>query len=499
MTSVAADVTPKSLPQLSGRLLRLYRFAWSALAAGALLAACAATLQYAQHPAVVALRLLKSVVLGAVAAMLFCRRQRDPAAGLVALAFLTWAITSSFDFATDFSPAQLLDRCRFLLFALALLLFPDSQWQPGWTRTVAVTSAAVFLIGIGEALHLLRTNLFLPLAIPCVLAGIGSLVTRFHSSTSYTLKQQVKWVALGLIVGVGMILSARLGSATSASRPTVMPVVWEFLFQLGIVVVALGFLVSLLRYRLFDAETVISRSAAYAALTIALVATFGGTEAAIQNLGQEYLGMNIGSISGAMAAAVAAAPLSPLHDRISEWAENRFQPDLALLKREMPEVLARLSVSSSIDRLCTEVLLHIDVAIHSTRSAILFEDRMAASSGVTAREASSWVQSCDVTNLRQCDPRDRLFPCRLRLTTPSISAATWLLLGPRPDGTLPGKEDLDAVRSIFPALGRALTATYTREALDRSLNRRENRLRKEVADLRANVRSLERRLSGRGY
>jgi hypothetical protein len=165
----------------------------------------------------------------------------------------------------------------------------------------------------------------------------------------------------------------------------------------------------------------------------------------------------------------------------------------------MPEVLARLSVSSSIDRLCTEVLLHIDVAIHSTRSAILFEDRMAASSGVTAREASSWVQSCDVTNLRQCDPRDRLFPCRLRLTTPSISAATWLLLGPRPDGTLHGKEDLDAVRSIIPALGRALTATYTREALDRSLNRRENRLRKEVAHLRANVRSLERRLSGRGY
>ena len=96
-----------------------------------------------------------------------------------------------------------------------------------------------------------------------------------------------------------------------------MPILWEALFQLGIIIVALGFLVSLLRYRLFDAETVISRSAVYAALTIALVATFGGTEAAIQNLGQEYLGMNIGGISGAMAAAVAAVLLSPLHGRIT--------------------------------------------------------------------------------------------------------------------------------------------------------------------------------------
>jgi len=58
-----------------------------------------------------------------------------------------------------------------------------------------------------------------------------------------------------------------------------MPILWEAMFQLGIIIVALGFLVSLLRFRLFDAETVISRSAAYAALTIALVATFGANTA----------------------------------------------------------------------------------------------------------------------------------------------------------------------------------------------------------------------------
>lgn len=69
-------------------------------------------------------------------------------------------------------------------------------------------------------------------------------------------------------------------------------------------------------------RTFISRSAAYAALTIALVATFGGTEAFIQNIGQDYLGMNVGGVSGGMAAAVAAVMLNPLHERVTSWAEK---------------------------------------------------------------------------------------------------------------------------------------------------------------------------------
>ena len=170
-----------------------------------------------------------------------------------------------------------------------------------------------------------------------------------------------------------------------------MPILWEALFQLGIIIVALGFLVSLLRYRLFDAETVISRSAVYAALTIALVATFGGTEAAIQNLGQEYLGMNIGGISGAMAAAVAALLLSPLHGRITDWAERRFQPDLVLLKREIPEIIALVGPKGSAHQLASAVLPRINVGIHGTHSALLLGGRIDAASGLTIAEAQRWA------------------------------------------------------------------------------------------------------------
>jgi len=493
MSSAVEKTDQASLPQLSGRLLWFYRIVWSALAVGALLAPALSPFYFPYHPAVLGLRLVKSAVLVCVATILLVRRQRDPVAALLALAFLTWTISSSFDVGNSAEFVQLLDRCRFLLFALALPLFPDGRWRSRWIRAVICASAGVFLIGIIETLHFLPMRLFLPLAIACVLSGIGVLVARFRSSTNFEIKQQLKWIALGLIGGVGLILCARAGFAAAPSSSPAMEILWEALFQLGIIIVALGFLISLLRYRLFDAETVISRSAAYVGLTVAVVAIFGGTEGAIENLGQSYLGMNVGSISGAMAAAVAALLLSPLHGRISDWAEDRFQPDLAQLKREMPEILGRLSVTSSARHLGAAVLPPINAAIHATRSALILNGRVRAARGVPLGHASRWWRDAkrELCPLVERNISDPLFPIRLRLGSATSGSANWLLLGPRPDATLYGREDLDAVRSTFPALKHALAAAMVREAFATTVARRERRLRNELREIRAWLQEVE--------
>lgn len=494
MTAGTSKPRQSSLPQLSGRLLWLYRICWGVLGTGALLASSLAPFQPGAALPVVALRLAKSAVLLTVAIILFYRRQRDPVAALLALAFLTWIITSSFDLGTDAQFARFLDRCRFLLFALALLLFPDGRWQPAWTFPVAGFSAIVFGIGAGETFNLLPTHAYLPLAIACLLAAIGSLVARFRLATDYALKQQLKWVALGLVAGVGLILCARAGAAASR-RIAAMPIVWEGMLQLGIITLAFGFLVSLLRYRLFDAESVISRSAAYAALTIALVATFGGTEALIQNIGQDYLGMNVGGVSGGMAAAVAAVMLNPLHERVTSWAESRFQPDLAQLKREMPQLLARLKRTASTERLCAVVLPAINAAIHASRSAIMVDGQIAGSCGISRTRARRWARSFAGDFGQPIrDDRDLVFPLRLALGNSASVAFAWLVVGPRPDGTLYGREDLDAVRSVLPAILDGLIVAKAHEALNVSINLREEQLRTEIDCISARLQKLERAL-----
>ena len=474
------------LPRLGGRVIFAYRAAWFLLAAAAVIV-LGVSVGQPIHPAVLVLRLIKAAVVVAVCAILLRRRATDPVAALLSLAFLTWTITSSFDFATTDLLPQLLDRVRFLLFALALLLFPEGNWRPRWTRHVAAASIAVFLLGMVETVSLAPTRMFLPLAIGCVLAAIASLMSRFRTAPSETVRQQLKWVALGLVTGVGLILAARAGASLSSASPALqpMPILWEALFQLGIVAVAVGFLVSLLRYRLFDAEAAISRSAALAGLTIALVATFAGTEATIEWVGQQYLGMGIGDVSAAMAAAVAAVLLTPLHNRISDWAENRFQRDLICLKKELPGILADLAASASPREIGMTILPRINAAVHATRSALIVGTKVIAVAGTNASAIRPWLRESLSGSMRPSDRAvdDPVFPVRLALHDSFSGRAAWLVLGPRPDGSLYGREDLDALDTIGPAIRHALSWALSRER-SRAVSRRKwQAMRNEIAAL----------------
>lgn len=450
MTPSATETLRTGLPPLSGRLVLAYRCAWIGLAFAAAVIVASSLQDAAVHPAVLTLRLTKSAILISVCAILLGRRANDPVAALLALAFLMWAVSSSFDFTSTALLPQLLDRLRYLLFAIALLLFPDGRWYPRWTRPLAIVSSAVFLLGVAEAVGLLSTRLYLPLAIGCVLGAIAGLVARFKMAESEAVRQQLKWIALGLVTGVGSILSARAGAALDGPS-----IVWEALFQLGIVVVALGFLVSLLRYRLFDAESAISRSAALAGVTIAVVATFAGTEATIELIGQQYLGMGIGDISAAMAAAVAVVLLNPLHDRISHWADERFQRDLVRLKTELPPLVEHLAFTASPHELAVAALEQINQAIHATVSEIIYNGARIATVG--SKDAIPLDETARTIDLRKS----------------SIGLDASIVLGPRPDGSVIGSDDLQAVEAIVPALRRALDTAMTLQTL-----------RQEIRDVR---------------
>ena len=468
LVSVQLPTGTTSLPPLGGRLFAAYRVAWLGALALALAAVGYSWFDLTTPHAIWALRLAKSVVLITVSALLFRRRAQDPVAAILALSFLIWIASSSVDFvhAGTAWPA-LLDRCRFLLFALALQLFPDGEWYPRWTRHVAAAIVATFCLGIAEASGLLRTSLYIPLAISCVLAAISALFASYRHRSSMRQQQQIKWVAFGLVAGILLILSARAGAAIAAqmAMPAFGEVLLEAMFQLGIIVIALGFLTSLLRYRLYDAEAAISRSAAYAGLTLALVGTFAASESIIQTLGQRYFGQEIGDLSGGIAAAIAAVLLTPLHSKISGWAEQHFQRDLTGLKTQLPDLLGAHSGGSSLARLGKAVLPRIEDAVHSVRIALLVDGRLVAVCGSSRTVAQRWIrQWIPPPEVELFDPRDDdLFPLKLALRCPFGSIRGWLLLGPRPDGSFYGSDDLEALTKIAPPLQRTLILVAERE------------------------------------
>ena len=82
------------------------------------------------------------------------------------------------------------------------------------------------------------------------------------------------------------------------------------------------------------------------------------------------MGAGVGNASGAIAAAIAAVLLTPLHGRITGWAEQHFQRDLAVLKTQLPELLADLPESPRRAQVGDAVLPRIDEAIHAARTAL---------------------------------------------------------------------------------------------------------------------------------
>lgn len=461
----------RGLPRLSGRLLWAYRTLWVLLAAATVVALGSTLVDGTMRPLVLGLRLAKSAILIAVASVLFWKRPRDPVAAILALAFLCWTITSSVDFTSTEVWPMLLDRLRFLLFALALLLFPDGKWRPRWTRQVAVASNLIFMLGSMEALDILPTRLFLPLAVLCILAAIFSLVQRFRRTSSEMQQQQLKWVSLGLIAGVSFILLAR--ACASLIGPAT---VFEAIFQLGIVLVAIGFLVPLLRYRLYDAEAVISRSVAYAVLTAALVATFAGTEALIELLGQQYIGSGIGQVSGAIAAALAAVLLTPLNERIGNWAEQRFQGHLVQLRRNLPELLAEMPPSWSLSRIGDTALAQITDTVHAKSAAIVIESKPIAAVGTSLQQVTQCTQK---------------FPLQLPLRHHFGELRGVVLIGARPDGTLYGKDEAAAVAAVLPALSRALQASLDGVRSRRRAHDFRRQVTNRIREMSARLKALE--------
>jgi len=197
-------------------------------------------------------------------------------------------------------------------------------------------------------------------------------------------------------------------------------------------------------------------------------------------------------VSAAMAAAIAAVLLAPLNERISAWAEERFERDLALLKKQLPELVAELSAGSSTRKLAAAVLPRIRVAIHATRAALVVDGAVVAALGAQPRQVLGWLSRTTIgaTGTQfQIDPSDRLFPSRMEMRCPFGTVRGWLLLGPRPDGSRYGKHELAALATIAPALRQGLFAAKNRDD-ERS---REQRLLRTIS---RKVDSLAKRVEG---
>ena len=455
---------------------------------------------------------LLSLLALATAGLLFWRRPSDPVAALFSVGLLTALV--SFPVGAVAPPAlvePILEGLGFVINAclfMALLMFPNGRFDTRWSWIGTAILPVVLIWG------LVRPD---EASVIGILTGVGmfalcavAIGRRYVKAAPGVERQQIKWTLLGLILfvafgaaGSGVEFAVRETESTGLRLLAI--VATQLLSVLSIGCLLGGLLISILRHRLYDADTAISRSVSAGALTLAVVAVFAGAEKAIEVLGEQYLGGGLGGLGGAIAAGLAAAAILPLHHGLSRWSERRFQGALVRMRKQLPHDMDEMRDADTVACLSETAMRHARAGVRASGGAVLVRDgegwSVAAQSGPGA---VAWRPEAADAGLRR-DKRDPDWPVRLALPAGGGAVAGWMLLGRRPDGTLPGQEEREALEIIAEPVGRAIRVAQRREAEKAESAGRFERLEAEKAEsarrferLEASVRALTRRLRPTG-
>jgi hypothetical protein len=173
----------------------------------------------------------------------------------------------------------------------------------GWARLSAAGA-----IGEGAAAAI----------VPIVLLASAWNLARRYRATSGSERQQFRWVARAIVLAplalAGMVLGELLLPEQVA---TDLAAVWIVAFGIAAAIGA-----SILRYRLWDIDRIVSRTLAYGAVTLILLATYLGLVVGLRVVIGPFAGES--DIAIAVSTLAVAALFQPLRRRIQALVDRRF-------------------------------------------------------------------------------------------------------------------------------------------------------------------------------
>jgi len=227
---------------------------------------------------------------------------------------------------------------------LSLALFPNGRFVPGWTRWV------LFIFPVYTIVYLVLPVMHLPgwtifnnpvnaiLWWGCEGSLIAMQIYRYARRSGPIERQQTKWILFSLVV---LLIVDVLN--------TYIPI---FLLKPGLYAVSTGIsnyivlvlpislTIALLRYRLWEIDTIINRALVYGLLTTLLALTYIGLIFTLQSILQGFLKPNNGVVIVVSTLAVIAL-FQPLRKVLQNFIDRRFYRQ----KYNANKILATFSTS----------------------------------------------------------------------------------------------------------------------------------------------------------
>jgi hypothetical protein len=355
-----------------------------------------------------------------------------------------------------------------VLLLAGILLFPHGNLS--WRR--------VALLAILPILFFLHGTLYQTFFVCFMIIAVLSQLRTLRLTESSEQRQQIRWALLG-ITGYAVLRCAYIlcdylkWSTDSFGHQLLVEIGAGVSSALAVLVLQVGLLIALVRYRLYDAEFVISRSANIALITLAVAAVFAGTADGLKQIVYNYYGNGDSEGPIIFAAALATVLVNPIQERVQRWSERRFQKNLFLLREDLPEVVRDMRETASLGEMLDEILARVDRGVHAVRSAMIVNGCVMRARDSSIEEVEAWRSTQFAQDYKSdiCEPSDREFPIRVRLVPSSDEEEPigYLLVGPRPDGSISSRDEQKALDQVSQSIARAIRTVIKREAHERQV------------------------------
>jgi hypothetical protein len=375
-----------------------------------------------------------------------------------------------------------------VLLLTGILLFPHGTLS--WRRLALMAVIPVLLF--------LQGGLYLTCFICFMILGVLALLRCLRLTDSSEQRQQIRWALLGItgyavLRSLSGIADALKWTTDSFGHQLLVEMSAGVSFALAVLVLQLGLLIALVRYRLYDAEFVISKSANIALITVGVAAVFAGTADGLKQIVYNYYGNTNTEGPVIFAAALSTVLVNPIQERVQRWSERRFQKNLFLLREDLPEVVRDMRETASLGDMLDEILERVDRGVRAVRSALIVNGCVLRARGPSIDEVEAWRTTKFAQDYKSdvCEPSDRTFPIRVPLVPSSDNEEPigFLLVGPRPDGSIPSRDEQKALKEVSESVARAIRTVIKREA-------RELQVAELIAENARRIEALEALLGG---
>lgn len=418
------------------------------------------------------------VALLACAALLGCslllalRRPNDPVAMLFAFAFVGMAATidpplQMWMWTGRSAVLDVLTSIWFYLLLIGLAVFPDGVFVPRFFRWLIPLGIALAVFvsvpGVDEDVQGLS-------GVAMLLALLVGQFGRFRRQPPGIERQQIKWAGFGfaaglLLIGVALALASTIPDDPSQQVMLVNMSVLV-LFSLGMACIPLGLLIALTRFRLWEADTVISRSAAYAVVTLIVGVVWAASSDLVKLVISEVMGRESEAGATTVGAIIAAGIFSPTQSAVLGWTRRHFGGPIDRIKGSA-ERLKSWGLAETPEEVATRALGIIDEAVHPSAAAVVLDTPQGAEL-VAAREVKSANDPKLVETLSLADEEGPVGTLRL---------------GRRSDGNRYNRQELEAVRQIIPHLADALRVARGRHSRESILQQQIEAMAERLAQL----------------